>query len=313
MKVLVTGGAGFIGSNVVDGLIAAGHHVAVIDNLSTGRRANLNNPAAEFFEFDLRSRHCADAIRSFEPDIIDHHAAQIDVRRSVADPRFDAEVNVLGMLNVIEAGVASGVKKIVFSSSGGAIYGEQDVFPAPESHPCRPASPYGLTKRVGEMYLEWFSLMQRLPYVALRYANVYGPRQDPLGEAGVCAIFTGRMLAGQPITINGDGGQTRDFVYVGDVVRANLLALVSDFSGPVNIGTGVETSVNRVFEVLAKASGYPHKASHGPPKPGEQYRSVIDPSLAAKVLGWRPEADFETGVARTVEFFRKAAQSDRSD
>jgi UDP-glucose 4-epimerase len=311
LKILVTGGAGFIGSNVVDGFVAAGHRVAVVDNLSTGRRENLN-PAADFFQLDIRSRECAEAIRAFGPDIIDHHAAQIDVRKSVSDPRFDAEINVLGMLNIIEVGIASGARKFVFSSSGGAIYGEQEIFPAPESHPIRPASPYGLTKRVGEMYLEWFFMAHRLPYVALRYANVYGPRQDPLGEAGVCAIFTGRMLAGQPVTINGDGGQTRDFVFVEDVVRANLLALATGYSGPVNIGTGVETSVNGVFEALAEASAYPNKPVFGPPKSGEQYRSVIDPSLAARVLGWRPETDFKNGIAKTVAFFRKAPRSDRS-
>lgn len=304
MRVLVTGGAGFIGSNVVDGFVAAGHEVAVVDNLSTGRRQNLN-PRAAFFEIDIRTDECASVIRDFKPDTIDHHAAQIDVRRSVSDPKFDAGINVLGMINVIEAAVETGVRKLIFSSSGGAIYGEQEVFPAPESHPCRPASPYGLTKKVGEMYLEWFSMARGLPYVALRYANVYGPRQDPLGEAGVCAIFTGRMLAGEPVTINGDGSQTRDFVYVGDVVSANLAALSREYSGPVNIGTGVETSVNRVFEVLAKASGYTLPANNGPAKPGEQHRSVIDPTLAAKVLGWKPHTDFETGIARTIQSFKK--------
>lgn len=304
MRILVTGGAGFIGSNVVDGFMAAGHTVAIVDNISTGRRANIN-PAATLFEVDIRSKECAEAIASFNPDIIDHHAAQIDVRKSVADPRFDADINVLGMINVIEAGMKAKVKKLIFSSSGGAIYGEQETFPAPEGHPCRASSPYGLTKKVGEMYLEWFRMTHGVPYIALRYANVYGPRQDPLGEAGVCAIFTGRLLEGKPCTINGDGGQTRDFVFVGDVVRANVAALTADYAGPVNIGTGVETSVNEVYDALADAVGITRKAAHGPGMPGEQYRSVIDPSLAAKVLGWMPLTDFRAGIRKTVDHFRK--------
>lgn len=304
MRIIVTGGAGFIGSNVVDGFLAAGHTVAIVDNISTGRRANINQ-AATLFEVDIRSKECAEAIAGFKPDVIDHHAAQIDVRRSVADPRFDADVNVLGMLNVIESGVKAKVKKFIFSSSGGAIYGEQETFPAPESHPSRAASPYGLTKKVGEMYLEWFRMTYGVPYIALRYANVYGPRQDPLGEAGVCAIFTGRLLEGKPCTINGDGGQTRDFVFVGDVVRANVAALTADYAGPVNIGTGVETTVNEVYDALADAVGITQKPAHGPGMPGEQYRSVIDPSLASKVLGWKPLTEFRAGIKKTVEHFRR--------
>jgi UDP-glucose 4-epimerase len=307
MKILVTGGAGFIGSNLVDAFIAAGHRVAVIDNLSSGRRTNLN-PAAEFHLADIRSSECAEIIQGFKPDVIDHHAAQIDVRRSVADPGFDAGINVIGMINVIAAGVASGVGRIIFSSSGGAIYGEQSVFPAPEGHPVNPASPYGLSKKVGEMYLDWYSRAYGLRYIALRYANVYGPRQDPLGEAGVCAIFTGRMMEGCEVTLNGDGGQTRDFVFVGDVVAANIAALTADHRGPVNIGTGIETSVNEVFEALAAATAYPHPRKHGPGMPGEQRRSVIDPSLAQKVLGWKAAVPFRDGIEKTVAYFKSRAK-----
>ncbi|MFA6035257.1 MAG: NAD-dependent epimerase/dehydratase family protein [Myxococcota bacterium] len=303
MRIIVTGGAGFIASNIVDGLVAAGHQVAVVDSLVTGKRSNLN-PRAEFHQLDIRSAECAEFIRSFRPDFVDHHAAQIDVRKSVADPAFDAQTNVVGMINVIQASLEAGVKKMVFSSSGGAMYGEQEIFPAPESHPCRPASPYGLTKQIGELYLEWYARTYGLKYVALRYANIYGPRQDPLGEAGVVAIFTGRMLEGKSVTIFGDGGQTRDFVFVGDVVRANMAALESGHTGSVNIGTGMETSVNEVYRVLAEATGYRAPAIYEPQRPGEQRRSVIDPAHAVNAIGWRPQVGFAEGIKRTVAWAR---------
>ena len=299
----MTGGAGFIASNIVDAYIAAGHRVAVVDNLSTGKIGNLN-PSAEFFKVDIRSEECTAAIKSFKPDIVNHHAAQVDVRRSVSDPVFDAGINILGMVNVISSGVQSGVKKFIFSSSGGAIYGEQSSFPAKEDHPVNPASPYGLTKKVGEMYLQWFSMTYGIKYIALRYANIYGPRQDPLGEAGVVAIFTGRMMDGKETVINGDGGQTRDFVYVGDVVAANLAALTADYCGPINIGTGIETSINTTFDIISFATGYKLPMKHGPGMPGEQRRSVIDAGLAKKVLGWKFATGFAEGIARTVAFFR---------
>jgi UDP-glucose 4-epimerase len=284
-------------------MIGDGHTVAVVDDLSTGKIKNLN-PKAEFLKADIGSKECAEFISAFRPEAIDHHAAQIDVRRSVADPAYDAGINVVGMVRVIKAAADAGVGRFIFSSSGGAIYGEQDTFPAPEDHPVRPASPYGLTKKIGEMYLEWFSTAFRLPYVALRYANVYGPRQDPLGEAGVVAIFTGRMTEGGEVTINGDGRQTRDFVFVGDIVSANMAALKTAYAGPVNIGTGVETSVNEVFRTLADATGYTLKPSYGPAKKGEQLRSVIDPSLARRVLGWAPKVTFPDGIAKTVAWHR---------
>jgi UDP-glucose 4-epimerase len=213
MKVLVTGGAGFIGSHVVDAYLAAGHEVVVVDDLSTGHREHVD-PRARFHRLDIQDPRTADLIRAERPDVLNHHAAQMDVRRSVADPLFDARVNVLGTLVLLEAARAAGVQRILFVSSGGAVYGEQEVFPAPETHPTNPMSPYGVSKRAGELYAAFYQAVHGMPFLALRYANVYGPRQDPHGEAGVVAIFTGRMLRGEPVTVNGDGGQTRDYVYV---------------------------------------------------------------------------------------------------
>jgi UDP-glucose 4-epimerase len=303
VRVLVTGGAGFIGSHVVDGCIAAGHEVLIVDDLSSGKRENLN-PKARFHQLDILDPRTAEVIRTERPDVIAHHAAQMDVRRSVADPVFDARVNVLGTIGLLEAARQAGVRKFLFVSSGGAVYGEQETFPAPETHPTNPVSPYGVSKRSGELYAFFYQAEYGLPFVALRYANVYGPRQDPHGEAGVVAIFTGRMLRGEPITVNGDGGQTRDYVFVGDVARANLRALERDVTGPVNIGTGVETDVNRLAAELLAATGSRSEVRHGPAKPGEQRRSVVDVRRAAEVLGWRPEVSLADGLRRTVEFFR---------
>ncbi|HLK12718.1 MAG TPA: NAD-dependent epimerase/dehydratase family protein, partial [Candidatus Binatia bacterium] len=221
MKVLVTGGAGFIGSHVVDALVAAGHDVVVVDDLSTGHRENLN-PNARFVELDVTDPRLVELIRDERPAAVSHHAAQMDVRRSVADPLFDARTNILGTINLLEGARRANVRRVLFVSSGGAVYGEQEIFPAPETHPTNPVSPYGVSKRAGELYAFFYQAEYHIPFVALRYANVYGPRQDPHGEAGVVAIFCGRMLAGQPVTIFGDGEQTRDYVFVGDIVRANL-------------------------------------------------------------------------------------------
>ena len=306
MKVLVTGGAGFIGSHVTDVLIAAGHDVLIVDSLCTGKRENLN-PAARFHELDILDPRTAELIRSERPDAIAHHAAQMDVRKSVADPAFDAKVNILGTIGLLEAARQAGVKKFLFVSSGGAAYGEQETFPAPESHPTNPVSPYGVSKRSGELYAFFFQAEYKLPFVALRYANVYGPRQDPHGEAGVVAIFSGKMLRGEPVTVNGDGKQTRDYVFVGDVARANLLALTRDVTGPVNIGTGVETDVNVLAGLIRDAAGSRSAIEHGPPAGGEQRRSVVDVRRAAEVLGWRPEVSLAEGLRRTVEFFRARA------
>ncbi len=303
MKALVTGGAGFTGSHVVDLYVARGDEVLIVDNLVTGKRENLN-PKARFFELDIRDPKTADLIRRERPDVVNHHAAQMDVRKSVADPIFDATTNVLGTIDLLTASRDAGVGKFLLVSSGGAVYGEQETFPAPENHPTWPVSPYGVSKRSGELYAHFFMAEYGLKFVALRYANVYGPRQDPHGEAGVVAIFSGTMLRGEPVTVNGDGAQTRDYVFVGDVARMSALALATDATGPVNVGTGVETDVNRLAALLREVSGSTSEVRHGPAKSGEQRRSVVDIRRAAEVFGWRPEVSLRDGLARTVDFFR---------
>ena len=303
MKILVTGGAGFIGSHVVDAYVAAGHEVIVVDDLSTGRRENLN-PKARFQRLDITDPALVELIRDVRPAVLNLHAAQMDVRRSVAEPLFDARVNILGTVNLLEAARKANVRRVLFVSSGGAVYGEQEAFPAPESHPTNPVSPYGVSKRAGELYAFFYQAEYQLPFVALRYANVYGPRQDPHGGAGVVAIFTGRMLGAEPVTVNGDGKQTRDYVYVGDVARANLLALESTATGPFNIGTGIETDVSTLARLLLEATGSRSEVRPGPAKQGEQRRSVVDSRRAAEVLGWRPEVSLAEGLGRTVEWFR---------
>jgi UDP-glucose 4-epimerase len=304
VKVVVSGGAGFIGSHVCDVFLAAGHNVLVIDNLSTGRRENLA-PAVSLVVADIRSSEAADVIRRERPAVLCHLAAQMDVRRSVADPGFDAESNILGFLKLLEAAREAGVGKVVFSSTGGAIYGEQDAFPAPESHPTRPVSPYGVSKAAGELYLGYYRAQYGLRSVALRYANVYGPRQNPHGEAGVVAIFAERLLRGEPCTIYGSGRQTRDFVYGLDVARANLLAAERAVEGPINIGTGVETDITQLHALLARAAGVHVGARYAAAKPGEQLRSSLDSRLAADVLGWAPSVTLQEGLAQTVAFFRE--------
>jgi UDP-glucose 4-epimerase len=304
MRILVTGGAGFIASHMVDAFVAAGHHVSIIDDLSSGRRENLN-PQARFYQLDVQDAGVADVFRREQPEVLCHHAAQIDVRRSVADPVFDARVNLLGLLNLMEHGRQSGLKRVLFASTGGAIYGEQDTFPAAETHKAAPLSPYGIAKLASERYLFFYQMSYGIPYAALRYANVYGPRQNPHGEAGVVAIFAEKLLRGEQPIINGDGTQTRDYVYVGDLVRANLAALQSDFTGAVNLGTGIESDVNVLFRHLRTLCGSNAPERHGPAKPGEQRRSVIDSALAQRVLGWRPEVSFEDGLRQTVAFFRE--------
>lgn len=304
MKILVTGGAGFIGSNVSDALVAEGHDVVVVDDLSGGKRHQVPE-AARFHQADVQD---ADALReifaSEKPEVLVHHAAQMDVRRSVADPPFDARVNVVGLLNLLEAGRENGLRRVLFASSGGAGYGEQDEFPAPETHAIAPVSPYGVSKMASELYLSCYRAMYGLEYAAMRYANVYGPRQDPHGEAGVVAIFTQRVLAGETSTINGDGRQTRDYVFVGDIVRANVKLVASDWSGSLNLGTGIETDVNQLYAGICEACGKDVPADHGPAKPGEQSRSAISPALAGEVIGWRPETSLAEGLRQTAEFFR---------
>ncbi len=307
MKILVSGGAGFIGSHVTDAYVAAGHEVVVVDDLSTGYERNLN-PGARFARIDIRDRAAVNELIGRErPQVLNHHAAQMDVRRSVADPVFDAEVNLIGLLNLLEAGRQHGLRHVIFASSGGTVYGENQRVPAREGDPTEPVSPYGIAKLSTEHYLYFYAHMYGIRYVALRYGNVYGPRQDPHGEAGVVAIFIGLLLQNQQPTINGPGTQTRDYVFVGDVARASLLALEGDFRGPINIGTGIETDVNRLFALLCAATGVHKPEQHGPAKPGEQSRSALDPSRAGEVLDWRPAVPLADGLARTVEFFRKKA------
>jgi len=305
MKILVSGGAGFIGSHVVDAYLAAGHDVVVLDDLSSGSRDNVD-PAARLYQVDIRSPEVAGIFEAERPAVVNHHAAQASVRRSVEDPVFDADVNVLGSLNLLVCGRRFGVRRIVYASSGGAAYGDTGVMPTPEDQPARPASPYGVSKVTVEQYLACWEALYGMSALTLRYANVYGPRQSPHGEAGVVAIFTGRLLGGQPAVINGDGLQTRDYVYVGDVARANLRALERpEVSGVYNIGTGVETSVVALFDRLRRAVGGAAAAEHGPAKAGEQRRSVLDATLAKRRLDWTPQVDLAEGVARTVEYFRR--------
>lgn len=303
MNIIVTGGAGFIGSHIVDALVERGDNVAIIDNFSTGREENVN-PGAKLFNMDIRDAQVDGVFAGFRPDAVIHEAAQVNLRYSVDDPVFDADVNILGSINLLQSSMKHGVKKFIFASSGGAVYGEQEVYPAPVGHPTRPMSPYGIGKLTLEHYLFYYRLTYGLDYTALRYSNVYGPRQDPYGEAGVVAIFSEKMLSGDTPVINGDGGQTRDYVYVGDVMRANLLALDCSFTGPLNIGTGVEASVNELFDSLASATGFKGERMHGPAKLGEQRRSVIDYSLTKEAIGWEPRVGFDEGLLRTVEFFR---------
>ena len=303
MKVLVTGGAGFIGSHVCDQFVQHGHEVIALDDLSSGRKENLD-PQVRLAQLDIRSPEAARLIETERPQVLCHLAAQMDVRRSVEDPRFDAEANILGMLNLLEAARKASVKRVIFSSTGGAIYGDQDVYPAPETHATRPVSPYGVSKAAGELYLNYYRAQYGLSYAALRYANVYGPRQNPHGEAGVVAIFSQRLTQKQPCTIYGDGKQTRDFVYGKDVARANYLAFEKDYVGAVNIGTGLETDIGTLYQLLAEGCAVTAPAAFAPGRPGEQHRSVIDASLARRVLGWEPTIALRDGLRQTLEFFR---------
>jgi UDP-glucose 4-epimerase len=308
MRIVVTGGAGFIGSHIVDGYVGQGHEVFIIDNMSSGQNANLN-PKAKLYSLDITDPKLPGVIGEIRPDVINHHAAQMDVRRSVADPVFDARINILGFLNLLEAGRTVGVKKIIFASSGGAMYGEQEKYPAPENHPTRPASPYGVSKLTGENYLGYYHTTFGIPYVALRYANVYGPRQNYKGEAGVIAIFIDQLLSGQTPVINGDGKQTRDFVYVGDVAAANLLALGASFVGGINIGTGVETDLNALYDKIAGQLGAKVDAIHGAAKEGEQRRSSLDAGRAKEILGWGPKTTLDHGLGETIKYYRSIRAS----
>jgi UDP-glucose 4-epimerase len=303
-RILISGGAGFIGSTIADLFLASGWDVAVLDDLSSGKRENVP-AAARFYPVDVRSAAVHEVLAKEKPQVVCHHAAQIDVRRSMADPRFDADVNVGGLLNLMQAAVAArSVEHVLFASSGGATYGDTDVVPTPESHPQRPISHYGAAKAASELYLGVYRANFAIPFTALRYSNVYGPRQDPHGEAGVVAIFCGRLLEGRPCTVFGDGKQTRDYVFAGDVARANLFAAEKRFDGPLNVGTGVETDVVALYGHLARAAGSSRPPEHAPARLGEQKRSCIDASAAAKAIGWRPEVSLADGLARTFEWFK---------
>lgn len=314
MKILVTGGAGFIGSQVSDRYMAGGHQVIVIDNLVTGKIENLN-PQAQFYQMDIRDPGIEEVFARERPDVVNHHAAQIDVRKSVMDPLFDAGTNVLGMLNLLENAVKHGVRRFIFASSGGAIYGDQleGAEPASEDAPLRPISPYGVAKATGELYLHYYRMVHGLDSVALRYGNVFGPRQDPLGEAGVVAIFTEKLLCGGQPLINGDGLQTRDYVYVDDVVEANVQALHPKVTGSFNIGTGAEKNVNELLRSLVKITRKSVKEVHGPAKPGEQRCSVLNCSKAHAGLGWGPRISFEEGLRQTVEYFKERHRRERKE
>lgn len=304
MRILVTGGLGFIGSQIVDRYIELGHSVAVIDDLSTGRKIFLN-PKATFYQVDIRDKQAISQIFEKEkPEVLNHHAAQMDVRKSVADPIFDAEVNILGLLNLLENGRKNNLKQVIFASSGGTVYGDCETVPTPETESTQPVSPYGISKLSSEHYLHFYTRTYQINRAILRYGNVYGPRQNPHGEAGVIAIFCQKMLRGEQPIINGDGTQQRDFVFVGDIVEANSKALDSKESFTVNIGTGVGTDVNKIYKELVKLTGTNLKDIHGPQKPGEQKVSILDAHKAHSTLGWQPLTTLEQGLAQTVEFFQ---------
>jgi len=309
MKILVTGAAGFIASHITDAFIDRGHEVVILDNLSSGKMENVN-PQATFIEGDITDQKLIRQLfneHSF--DVINHHAAQLDVRKSVADPVFDCTTNIIGTLNLLEAAREQGVlKRFMFASTGGAIYGEQEYFPADEKHPTNPISPYGVTKRSVELYLHYYKEVYGMEYTSFRYTNVYGPRQNAHGEAGVVAIFINKLLSGEQPIINGDGKQTRDYVYVGDLVRAHLLVLEKlQGSRIYNIATGIETDVNQIFEILSEhTTGGKVKAEHGPAKAGEQKRSVCSYKLIESELGWKPEVELHEGLRETVHSFQAA-------
>jgi UDP-glucose 4-epimerase len=301
---LVTGGAGFIGSHLVDALVAKRVKVYVVDDLSSGQKSNVN-PNASFTKLSVNAPAFIDYLKKVKPEVIFHLAAQINVRKSVENPLEDAKTNIMGLLTILSVAKEIGVKKIVFSSSGGVMYPDTAKMPYAETIPAEPISPYGISKRASEMYLSFAHKLHGMPYVALRYANVFGPRQNAKGEAGVVSIFTTLMLAGKPVLINGTGKQTRDFVYVGDIVRANLLAAQKNVVGEFNIGTGRETDVNTLFKKLAKLTEYKLPEQHAKPAAGEVMRSVLDARKAGKMLDWEPKTQFEEGLAKTVEWFKK--------
>jgi UDP-glucose 4-epimerase len=303
MKILVTGGAGFIASHIVDRLIDEGHQVVVVDDMSTGRDENLN-PEAKFYKMDICSPDLASVFEAEKPDYVNHHAAQISVVRALREPVLDAQLNIMASINLLQLSLEHGVKKVVYASTGGAIYGEPEYLPADESHPVNPLTPYGVTKHTVEHYLYLHGVNDGLDYTVLRYANVYGPRQDPHGEAGVVAIFTQKMLKGEQPTIFGDGTATRDYVYVGDIAEANILALNKGSRQIYNVASGKETSVNEIFSYLKAESDFPLDAIHGAERKGEVYRIFLTNDKIKAELGWTPKVEMKEGMRRTVEHYR---------
>lgn len=306
MRILVTGGAGFIGSHVVDAYVLAGHEVGVLDNFSTGREENVSS-SASVHRVDVRDRDSVDkAVSAFRPELVNHHAAQSEVPRSVADPVYDAQVNVLGGLNVLKACVDHGVRKVIFSSTGGALYGEPDLVPCDEDHPVRPLSPYGTSKLAFEQYLGTFRRTFGVDYTVLRYANIYGARQDFHAEEGrVVALFASRMLVGKPVTIDGTGEQSRDMLHVGDVAIANLAALDKGSGGTFHVSTGIPVTVNELYRKLATLTDYKLDPVAGPARRGDVYRIALDNGRALGALGWEPRISLEEGLSLTVEYFRE--------
>ncbi|MHB8588725.1 MAG: NAD-dependent epimerase/dehydratase family protein [Candidatus Dormibacteraceae bacterium] len=313
MRILVSGGAGFIGSHVVDAYLAAGHEVAVLDNFSTGRVENVN-PAATVHRVDLRDQPLVEkAVSAFRPEVVNHHAAQSEVPKSVADPANDAQINIVGGLNLLKACADHGVRKVIFSSTGGALYGEPDVMPADEDHPVRPLSPYGTSKFAFEQYLGTFRRTFGIDYTVLRYANIYGARQDFHAEEGrVIAIFAGRMLEGKPVTIDGTGEQARDMLHVGDVAAANLAALEKGSGGTFHVSTAIPVTVNDLFRKLALLTDYRLGPIHGPSRKGDVYRIALDNGRAREQLGWEPRVNLEEGLSLTVDYFREQVVQPRS-
>jgi UDP-glucose 4-epimerase len=306
---LVTGGAGFIGSHLCDRLLAEGHRVVAVDDLSSGRIANLTEARGygkdfTFFNMDVRAEGLLPLFERHRPEVVMHVAAQPEVPASVKDPVRDASINIMGLLNVLECAVSTGVRKVVYAASGGTLYGEPRKLPVKETASGRPASPYGISKKVAIDYLAFYERYRGIAYTALALANVYGPRQDPHGEAGVVAIFATKMLAGDAPTIFGDGDQTRDYVFVDDVVHAFALAAERGDGRLLNVGTGVETSVNGLFRMLAEITGFAGQPLTGPERPGDLRRSVLDPTLASTAIGWRPWTHLEDGLGETVAFLK---------
>jgi UDP-glucose 4-epimerase len=311
MRILVTGGAGFIGSHVVDALIERGHEVAVVDDLSTGKREHLNLQA-KFYHLDIRDAQGLEEVFATErPEIVNHQAARANVRESMDKPVLYAEVNVIGSLNLLELSRKYSVEKFIYASTGGAVYGEPEYLPADEDHPINPLDPYGASKHFVEHYLYLYGVNYGLCYISLRYPNVYGPRQDPYGEAGVVAIFTGQMLQGGEPVINGSGEQERDFVYVGDIAEANIQVMEGGENQIYNLGQGVGTSINEIFTRLKEITGYEKEAVYGPPKLGEVFKIYLDASKARRELGWEPRVGLDEGLRRTVEYFRNAHRDQR--